>query len=376
MRVLLVASSYLPNVGGVQRAVSQLALELAKRGDNVSVLTSRYPRTLPGEELIDGILITRWHFLLPRLRDIFRGRLDLFFAGCFFFPFTLVRLLWRIARNQPHIVNLHFVGATSLFVSLARRLQKFRFVVSLHGDDVAGFVGQGWLDRWIFRAALARADAVTACSASLLVQAQQIAPGIGSKAQVIYNGIAEPQLSSVSNASGELVVVGRLVPKKGQDVFLRALAELSGSHASVIGDGPERFELEHLVCELGIEGRVQFMGAQPSAQVVRSMMNSQMVVVPSRQESFGLVALEAMALGKPVVASDVGGLPEILQGADAFLVEPDDPFALAQAIKDAQKLLSHNPQWGARNRALATRFSLARMVDEFRRVFLERKGGE
>lgn len=371
MKILLVASSYMPNVGGVQRAVSQMAKELDKRGDSVSVLTSRYPRTLPGEELIDGIRVTRWHFLLPRLRDVVRGRLDLFFAGCLFFPLTLVRLLWRIARDQPQVVNLHFVGAPSLFVTLARRLQRFRFVVSLHGNDVAGYAGRDWLDQWIFRSTLDRADAVTACSAYLLDQAVQIAPAIEAKAQVIYNGIVEPQTSTVSHAFGELVVVGRLVPNKGVDDFLRALVELSGDQARVIGDGPERSKLELLARDLGIQDRVQFTGSQPYADVIGSMKNAKLIVVPSRQESFGLVALEAMSLGKPVVASHVGGLPEILQGADAFLVEPDDPSALAQAIRDAHKLLALNPHWGARNRALSARFSLLRMADDYSQAYRE-----
>lgn len=375
MKILLVASSYLPNVGGVQRVASQLAIELQKRGTSVSVVAPRYPRTLSGQEVIEGIPVTRWHFLVPRLRDVRQGRLALFFASWFYFPATLARLIWKIVRDQPQVVNLHFVGAPSVFILVARSLLHFRLVISLHGDDVEGFARQNWIDRWIFRAALARADVVTACSAYLLKQARYIAPEIESKSQVIYNGIAEFSFPQASGSGGGLVAVGRLVSKKGFDIFLCALAELSNDCARLIGDGPERAALERLAHELGIQDRVEFTGAQTHEEVIRSMRNSQLIVIPSRQEPFGLVALEALALGKPIVAARVGGLPEILDGGDEQLVEPENPSALAQAIREVQKHIAQDPHWGARNSALAARFSLREMVDQYARLYSGESAG-
>lgn len=375
-RILLVGSSYLPNVGGVQQVASQLASGLQARGHMVAVLTSRYPRTLLGKEVMHGVPVTRWHFLLPRWRDLARGRPDLFLAGIFFFPLTLLRLLLLLWRTRPDVVNLHFLGAPALFVTLARAVFKFRFVVSLHGDDVEGFTRQSRFDQWIFRVTLARADYVTACSRYLLAQAQRIVPEIESKSNVIYNGVADLPVQGASPAAPQLIAVARLVPKKGFDIFLRALAQLPECRARLIGDGPERNALEQLARELKIQNRVQFYGARSHEEVIHLMTEAQIIVIPSRQEPFGLVALQALALGKPIVAARVGGLPEILEGADARLVEPNDPSALAHAVQDSQARLAQNPGFGERNRALAARFSLATMIDDYVRVLLPREEGQ
>lgn len=379
MKVWLVISSYLPNRGGLQTVTSQLAMELQKRGVNVSVLTQRYPRTLVESENVDGIPVQRLFFLKPHLRDLWRGRIDLFLAGLFFLPLTLARLLWRMMRERPDVVNLHFVGAPAFFLLIARALLSFRFVVSLHGDDVEGLPRRTAFERWVFRAILRRADAVTACSRYLLDRAITVESTITPKSHVIYNGTDLSDLSpnSFPDREGEqgvgLLSVGRMVPKKGFDILLRALSQ--DHHAGrrfkvcLIGDGPERGALEKLVRDLGLNEWVEFRGSQKHDEVIGAMASSCAVIVPSRQEPFGLVALEAMAAGKPVIAARVGGLPEVLNDADAILVPPDDPAALAHAIASLSARLEREPMFGARNRAIAARFSVARMTDMYLDVY-------
>ena len=381
-KVLLVVSSYLPNLGGLQSVTSQLARELQRRGHRVEVLTQRYPRALPAAEVIDGVRVRRLLFLTPRPRDLFRGRLDLFLAGFFYFPVTLLRLLWRIACEKPQVVNLHFVGAPALFLLVARTLMRFRLVVSLHGDDVEGLPRGTRFDRWLFRATLRRADAVTACSQYLLNQALVIEPSVAQKAHVIYNGtdlsrspFSPPPRFEDLRALEEgkegvgLLAVGRLMPKKGFYVMLHAFAQRGSATRKLelvlIGDGPERAALESLKQELGLDGTVTLRGAEDRDVVACAMASSDIVVIPSRQEPFGMVALEAMASGKPVIATRVGGLPEVLDGADAVLVEPENPSALAQAIDRTLSRLEREPDYGARNREVAARFSTARMVDSY-----------
>lgn len=372
MKLLLVTSSYLPNFGGLESVTSQLASELQLRGMNVSVLAQRYPRTLASAEEIQAVRTQRLFFFTPCLLDLQRGRLDLFLASLFYFPTTLMRLLWRIARDKPDVVNLHFVGAPALFLLIAHTLLRFRFVVSLHGDDVEGLPHRTWFDRWVFRATLRRADAVTACSHYLLSRAEDVEPVIARKARVIYNGTDLPDDAFASRTSilgSGVLGVGRLVPSKGWDVLLRAWSERQGAinHRclSIIGDGPERDTLMSLSRALGLGQQVEFRGAQGHVDVMKEIGRSALVVIPSRQETFGLVALEAMASGKPVVATRVGGLPEVLEGADALLVEPDNPVALAEAITSMLARIEREPQFGAHNREVAARFSTARMAQQF-----------
>jgi len=363
MKILLIVSSYAPNTGGLQTVTQQLAGELSARGHRVSVVTNRYPRTLPANEVLDGVPVTRWHFLTPRLQQLLNLRLDLFLAGLIYFPLTLVRLVRLVLRERPDVVNLHFVGAPAVFVLLTRWFGRFRLVVSAHGDDVEGLSGRAFLDRRVFRSLLRRAEVVTACSRYLLEKAVALAPSSGGDARVIHNGIEALSESGTPEKTYGVVAAGRLYPAKGFDVLLRAQARAKHKPVvTLIGDGPERESLEQLARSLGLNGEIRFSGKQDHDQVLRAMAAADLIVIPSRCESFGIVALEAMALGKPVVATHVGGLPEVLAGADAVLVEPDNAGELSAAIETVMARLLSEPQFGARNRGCAARFSVDKMT--------------
>jgi len=365
LKILLVVSSYLPHFGGLQNVTSQLATSLTRQGHTVTVIAPRHPRSLPGKEIIDGVRVLRWFFIMPRWIDLLHGRHDLYVAGLLLFPLTLIRLVLYIWREKPDVVNFHFVGAPAPFLLGAQWLAQFRLIVSLHGDDVEGITRGTRFDRWVTHTILARAVAVTVCSCALLQQALEIEPRIKDKSQIIYNGADFQALPSTS--SPVLLAAGRLVPKKGIDVLLGAWERMQSNSAwrlRIIGDGPERPALEALAQDLHLRD-VKFEGAAASREVLAAMAQSGIIVIPSRREPFGMVALEAMAAGKPIVATCVGGLPEVLHNAEAILVEPDNPAALAQGIRSAIELLERQPDFGRRNRELAKRFSAARMMEQY-----------
>lgn len=374
LKILLITASYLPNIGGLQTITAALASDLQGRGHTVWVITNRYPRRLPASEQLDGISVWRWFFIWPRLRWFAHGRPDLFLASLLAAPLIFARLLWTLARLRPDVVNLHFVGAAAPFVLAAHWLARFRLVVSLHGDDVLSVPRGTWFDRWVFRTALRRADAVTACSYNLRTRAAQLVPAGATNLFVIHNGIQLGQFPARVEASPRVVVVGRLVSIKGFDVLLQAWAASRISRRlntlAIIGDGPEQRALDQLTLELGLEGEVCFFGRQGHAQALQSMATSRFVVIPSRQEPFGMVALEAMAAGRPIVATRTGGLSEILDGAEAILVAPNDPAALAGAMDDMAARLEREPHYGWRNREYVERFSLERMVDQYLALYV------
>lgn len=372
-QVLLVVSSYLPNVGGLQSITASLALELAQDGYAVTVLTQRYPRRLPAAEEIAGIPVRRFFFIIPRLHFVQNGRMDLFAAGLLFLPFTLLRVLWWIWRARPVAVNLHFVGAPAFFLLIARRVLRFRLIVSVHGDDVEGLPQRSRFDAWVFRAVLRQAEVVAACSRYLLDCAETMEPRIADRGVVVYNGIEVNALAPRTPTRDSILAVGRLVPKKGFDTLLHALARCHDRapnlRLTLLGAGPEHARLRALARELGLEERVVWGGAQSRAETLRAMVECAIVVVPSRQEAFGLTALEAMAVGKPVIATHVGGLPEVLADAEAILVAPDDPGAMARALVEMRARLEREPDLGARNRECAKRFPIARMVDAYEKIY-------
>jgi glycosyltransferase involved in cell wall biosynthesis len=174
-------------------------------------------------------------------------------------------------------------------------------------------------------------------------------------------------------------MIGRCRREKGGDVFIHALAELCRRRADVrgvlIGDGPDCTQWRGLAAELGLGERLRFTGFLPD---VRPWMQAlDVLAVPSRQESSGLVVLEAFAAGCPVVASRVGGIPDWLtDGEEGLLVPPEDPAALAAVLGTTLS----DPE-AARSRALRAREafqcrgSVDRTVRDYVRLYAELSGG-
>lgn len=162
----------------------------------------------------------------------------------------------------------------------------------------------------------------------------------GRKIRYFWYSIPDPQADvGPPKRSGDMTCLcpGRLCASKGQDVLLRALPAVVREHPEVevffAGGGPERERLERLAEELGMNGRVRFLGAVERGRLLEMMGEAAVTVVPSREEAFGLVNIESMAMGTPVVASRVGGIAEIVRdGVDGMLFEPGNPEALAACL--------------------------------------------
>jgi len=141
-----------------------------------------------------------------------------------------------------------------------------------------------------------------------------------------------------------VTTIGRLTLQKGQDVLLQAARQLLNEwptiQFAILGDGPMRETLEQQACQLGIRAQVHFLGYQ--AEVATWIAASDTVVLPSRDEGLPYVLLEALALARPIVATHVGGIPEVIEdGQHGILVPPEAPRSLAQAIL---QLLQHPAQ--------------------------------
>ncbi|TFV90714.1 glycosyltransferase family 4 protein [Blastococcus sp. CT_GayMR16] len=183
---------------------------------------------------------------------------------------------------------------------------------------------------------------------------------VARRSRVLHNGVREPSRSATvpqgpKSGSRRLVVVGRLSAIKGQDIAIRAtaLVRKAGFDATLtlVGDGYPGYEdlvdgLHALAASEGVSDVTDFTGFQDPTPYVA---DADVVLMPSRVESFGLVAVEALLLGRPVVATRIGGLPEVIKdGETGLLVDPDDPQALADAVI---RLLSHPEEAAALGRA-------------------------
>ena len=176
--------------------------------------------------------------------------------------------------------------------------------------------------------------------------------------------------------SRELFCVGRLVREKGFDHAIRALKEILAVHSDVrltiVGDGPERTNLERLASDLSLADSVRFTGWVAPADVEGLLKSAYAVLIPSRwREPFGLVALQAAEAGRRVVASRVGGLAEIVRdGETGTLVEPDDPHSLALSVRALLAEPAKAQRMGlAARRDKRSRFDYDRFVAAYERLY-------
>jgi glycosyltransferase involved in cell wall biosynthesis len=285
-------------------------------------------------------------------------------------PVAFSRLGRLVRRRRPTILHTHLVHA-DFYGLVAGRLARVPVLVSTkHGfnpfRDGRAFAAAD-------RAVASLADVHIAISAGL---ARYLAEREGFDEEgfeIVHYGIEPAAPPPPLPGAPRLAIVGRLIPIKGHEVLLRALASvrdaLPGVTLEVAGDGPLDGELRAAVRRLGLEDVVTFSGrVSPIAPVLE---RAQVVVVPSFGEGFGMVALEAMERGRPVVASAVGGLPEIVDdGVTGLLVAPGDAEALASAVRAVARDHSCAKAYGraGRERALEE-FSQKRCTDRIEALY-------
>ena len=248
-------------------------------------------------------------------------------------------------EEKVDVVHAHWWLPAGLAAVFAAKRLRAPLVITCHGSDVALAARRpviGGMARWVLR----RATTVATVSDSLQTEVKKLT-GLDATVLRMPADLPEPpQLRRQSGADRlsatevglNVVAVGRLSPEKGFDVLIEALALVPGLNAEIIGDGPELQNLDSCAKRLNVDHRLRFSPALPRAAYLSRLADADAVVVPSRHEGLGLVAAEALALGKPVIASDIGGLPEVVgtavSGGAARLVRPDDPKALAAALRE------------------------------------------
>jgi len=254
---------------------------------------------------------------------------------------TVLALKRIVNEFRPDILHMHYLGPL-----VAPILLRFRpFLVSVWGADIIGETGlvrDTPRHRWLKRLVLRRADAVLATSAQLARFTAQYA-GLPLERVPVYPwGVDRRQFRPRHVGDGDGLVISfikTLKPKYGPEFLLRAIPAVRARHPRVrvimAGDGPLRPDLEVAAADLGIADIVTFTGEVPHEHVPDYLAQTDIFVMPSVHESetFGVAAVEAQAMGVPVVASRIGGVPEaVADGLTGLLVPPRDPEALAAAI--------------------------------------------
>jgi glycogen(starch) synthase len=323
MRILFWSETFWPRVGGVENLAARLLPALQARGYEFVVVTWENTK-VPDQIRYQGIPVYRF----PFFSGGHQGSLG-----------PLLENRGRVARLKkefaPDLIHVNSYGGSVLFHVNTAGLYPSPALVTLHQPLPDEPIGRQSLLGDLLRGAAW----VTACSASVLAHAQKLLPEIAPRSCVIHNAVEIPAEDPprLSFDSPRILCLGRLVPEKGFDLALAAFGVIRARvpHVRLVlaGDGGEREQLKRQAAELGLGRSVEFLGAVPPDRAADLIAKATLVVVPSRLEGFGLVALEAAAMARPVIATRVGGLPEVIvHGETGLLTEAENSEALAGAI--------------------------------------------
>lgn len=336
MRILHLGKYYAPERGGIERYLQALAEWSIAQGDTVGVLVHQRARHWRhAQEIINGVDVRRAGCVAaPLYTPLSPG-----------FPFELSRALREI---RPDVLHLHFPNP-SCFAALASPAAR-RLPWIVHWQAEVAPDSPDWRLRTAYRAyrpfeqaVLARASAIVATSQAYVDASIPLAPWRG-KTVVIPLGIEEAAAATPApklwpaQAGMRLLAVGRLSHYKGFDVLIEALAQVADASLLLIGRGECERALHALARERGLDQRIAFAGELDDATLAAAYAAADAFVLPSldRSESFGLVLLEAMRAGLPIIASAIAGsaVGTIVADNEAgLLVAPGDAQALAHAIE-------------------------------------------
>jgi glycosyltransferase involved in cell wall biosynthesis len=204
---------------------------------------------------------------------------------------------------------------------------------------------------------------------SSFVRDVHLRAGFPAEKLVVKGHFLERLPAAAQEDDGTIIFVGRLSPEKGFALLLEALALLPDVTLKVVGEGPERARID-----AALFARVRFLGQLPRDRVLEELRLSRLCVVPSLgSETFGLAGLEALAVGRPVVASDAGALPELIKhGENGWIVPRGDAKALAQRIRSLLEDSAAASAFGRAGRALIERCYLAGAnIDQLERIYAD-----
>ena len=321
MRVLFWSGAFWPVIGGIEVHATKLLPALQERGYKFIVVTTSRPE-LPEEANFQGIPVHRFPF--------WEGykNVDQLMA--------IRQQLVRLKRSfAPDLVHRNGVGVGDFFHLITANAHSSPLLVTLCNELRHKSVEHNTSLSQLLR----RANWVNSVSAAALTRARQLVPEICVRSSVIHYGLDVQSYTPTPLPTGapRLLCLGRLATQKGFDLALTAFASIVARfpHARLIlaGDGPERSTLERQAAQLGLTPAVDFLGWVLPEKVPALINAATVVVMPSRWEGHPLVALQASLMARPIVATWVGGLPEIVEHQQTgLLVEKENSTAIADAI--------------------------------------------
>lgn len=325
MKILQQCIYFPPEVGGLESHAFYLCRDLVRLGNQVTMVTSHSKRESPKHEIMDGINVIRtW---MPSKTP----------AGWITHTLGTVPVYLPRARHADVLHAQTF--ASALPAMIAKQQYRKPMALTLHTSH---FLRLAQKPAWqpILRRIIRSADWLLTASAEIRDVALSLYPH--PRAEAVTNGVdttmfrrVAPTLPPPPPGTRRLIIPRRLFEKNGVEYFVRALPLIRAElpvEALFVGDGPEREKLETLARELGVADACTFIGARPNTEMPGLLSSADVSVFPSLMEATSVAALESMSCELPVAASNVGGLPEIVDETVGTLFEPANPADLAARV--------------------------------------------
>ncbi len=365
MKVLIISEGYYPYNGGLEKIVTEVVEGLNNTKQyQITVLTSTKKNEKKHVEKIHGIRV----IYLPL--NIVHGKIN------FILELLNIRIYMKqLLMEDYDFISIQYMGYFSVVFSSLKT--KTPYSISIHGMDVTG--QKKCLVKLIQKRIVKNASVVISNSHYLAKELKEkIGYSFQAKLVVIWNGIHlekyKPDKELTLNKT--IVSVGRFVYKKGFDVlvdaFSRVKKQCPDARLIIAGDGAEKLKCEKLAEKLEIRDSIDFLGLVDNEQIPSVMKQGRIFILPSRNEPFGIVILEAMALGIPVIATDSGGVTEILNGGECgCLIPTDNPDEMAECML---RLLEDNVLSAELRRKGLERiklFSIEEVVSKYDRIIMK-----
>jgi len=287
---------------------------------------------------IDGIEVFYTRYLNLPKSMLFEYYGSFFYAG-------MKKLIQNLYKTFPFdIIHAHVALPDGAAAIKIKEQVNIPLLVTVHGQDLQHTIYRNKKSKDVIASVFQQADKIILVSHKLKKLAEkEIGPS--DKYEVIHNGINLEEIPNQkiedTNRTKERIImsVSNLYPSKGIDLNLHAISKLYKKYPDIkywiVGDGPERSRLEALSKDLGIEANVQFIGRLPHKEALETMQKCEIFSLPSWKEGFGVVYIEAMEFGKPVIGVQGEGIEDVIQhGKTGLLVKPKNVQSLVEAIDD------------------------------------------
>lgn len=338
MKILFWTPFFLPDIGGIETFISKALPRLKQRDCDFIVVTSHGKYDLPDETEYEGISIYRFHFR----EALGKGNLR-----------EIIKIKQKIARLKqsfkPDLIHMNISDPSAFFHISTESAYPVPMLATFHSH--LSFHDPAGAQDSLLAKIIDMADWVSVVSEDVLTAISKVRPDIKDRSTVIYYGIDLPDIipEPLSFESPRIICIGRLIRKKGFDLAIEAFGSLHDrfpqARLIIIGDGPLRSELEQQAVALNLSEAIEFNGQVIPEKVYLLMNTASVIVIPSRlvqensshgftySEGFPMVALEASMIGRPVVATSVGGLSEIIvHKQTGLIVEQENSRSLTDAI--------------------------------------------